>query len=111
MQSGRVALTPGEETTPLIQAQGRRAAGLAGGYRSEACHSQEEAVFTLEGDQRMPVSTSNHQAIVIGGSMAGLLVARVLADVFERVTIVERDRFPAGPEPRKGLPQARHIHV
>jgi phytoene dehydrogenase-like protein len=33
-------------------------------------------------------------AIVIGGSMAGLLAARVLADYFEQVTILERDRFP-----------------
>ena len=30
-------------------------------------------------------------AIVIGGSMAGLLAARVLADHFETVTVIERD--------------------
>ena len=30
-------------------------------------------------------------AIVIGGSMAGLLAARVLSDYFKTVTIVERD--------------------
>jgi 2-polyprenyl-6-methoxyphenol hydroxylase-like FAD-dependent oxidoreductase len=51
------------------------------------------------------------RAVVIGGSMAGLLAARVLADHFERVTIVDRDRFPTEPGPRKGLPQARHVHV
>jgi 2-polyprenyl-6-methoxyphenol hydroxylase-like FAD-dependent oxidoreductase len=50
-------------------------------------------------------------AIVIGGSMAGLLAARVLADHFEQVSIVDRDTFPARPEPRKGLPQSRHVHV
>jgi len=50
-------------------------------------------------------------AVVIGGSMAGLLAARVLADHFERVTVVERDRFPAEPAFRKGVPQARHVHV
>jgi 2-polyprenyl-6-methoxyphenol hydroxylase-like FAD-dependent oxidoreductase len=50
-------------------------------------------------------------AVVIGGSMAGLLAARVLADHFERVTIVERDQLPADPQPRKGVPQARHIHL
>ncbi len=53
----------------------------------------------------------NH-ALVIGGSMAGMLAARVLADHFERVTILERDRFPEdGPVPRKGVPQARHVHA
>jgi 2-polyprenyl-6-methoxyphenol hydroxylase-like FAD-dependent oxidoreductase len=50
-------------------------------------------------------------AIVIGGSMAGLLAARVLADHFDTVTIVERDRFPTEPEFRAGVPQSRHAHV
>lgn len=53
----------------------------------------------------------NQHAVVIGGSMAGLLAARVLADFFARVTVVERDRLPDGPLGRKGLPQARHIHI
>lgn len=50
-------------------------------------------------------------AIVVGGSMAGLLAARVLADHFKRVTVIERDRFPEGPTTRKGVPQARHVHI
>ncbi len=50
-------------------------------------------------------------ALVFGGSMAGLLAARVLADHFDRVTVVERDRYPEGPEGRPGVPQARHVHV
>jgi 2-polyprenyl-6-methoxyphenol hydroxylase-like FAD-dependent oxidoreductase len=49
--------------------------------------------------------------IVIGGSLAGLLAARVLTDHFERVTVIERDRYPVGPDARKGVPQARHAHV
>ncbi|PTL76442.1 NAD(P)/FAD-dependent oxidoreductase [Vitiosangium sp. GDMCC 1.1324] len=50
-------------------------------------------------------------AVVIGGSMAGLLAARVLADHAAQVTLVERDLLPDGPEDRKGVPQARHVHV
>ena len=50
-------------------------------------------------------------AVVVGGSMAGLLAARVLAAHFDRVTIVERDALPATPTFRKGVPQARHVHV
>ena len=50
------------------------------------------------------------QAIVIGGSMAGLLCARVLADYCECVTIVERDSFPTSVENRRGVPQGRHTH-
>jgi 2-polyprenyl-6-methoxyphenol hydroxylase-like FAD-dependent oxidoreductase len=49
-------------------------------------------------------------AIVLGGSMAGLLAARVLCDHFARVTLVERDRLPEGSESRRGVPQGRHIH-
>lgn len=56
-------------------------------------------------------ATAGRHAVVVGGSMAGLLAARVLADHFERVTIVERDRLPDGPEFRKGVPQSRHLHV
>ena len=50
-------------------------------------------------------------AVVIGGSLAGLLAVRVLTDHFGRVTLVERDRFPAGPAFRPGIPQSRHLHV
>ncbi len=53
---------------------------------------------------------AGRHAIVLGGSMAGLCAARVLADRFERVTLVERDTFVDGPEPRKGVPQGRHLH-
>jgi flavin-dependent dehydrogenase len=50
-------------------------------------------------------------AIVVGGSLAGLLAVRVLTDHFSRVTLVERDRFPSGAAFRAGVPQSRHLHV
>jgi 2-polyprenyl-6-methoxyphenol hydroxylase-like FAD-dependent oxidoreductase len=50
-------------------------------------------------------------AVVMGAGMAGLLAARVLADHFEQVTVVDRDRFPDGPGFRRGVPQSRHLHV
>jgi len=49
-------------------------------------------------------------AIVIGGSMAGLLAARVLSDYFKTVTVIERDEPSERPEPRRGVPQGRHAH-
>lgn len=55
-------------------------------------------------------NTSSH-AIVIGGSMAGLLACRVLSDYFDHVTLIERDRFPEEPAPRKGVPQSYHLHT
>ena len=50
-------------------------------------------------------------AIVIGGGMAGLLAARVLTNHFERITLIERDHYPAEPLFRSGIPQGRHVHV
>src|ERR1700752_405241 len=50
-------------------------------------------------------------AVVLGASMAGLLAARVLADFYERVTVVERDVLPDDPGQRRGVPQARHAHI
>ena len=35
-------------------------------------------------------------AVVVGASVAGLLAARVLADHYDRVTVVDRDRLPDG---------------
>ena len=49
-------------------------------------------------------------AVVLGGSIAGLLAARVLSDHFERVTLIERDAYPETPQTRKGTPQANHVH-
>lgn len=49
--------------------------------------------------------------IVIGGSMAGLLAARVLSDHFSDVLLLDRDHFPEDPVSRKGVPQARHAHL
>lgn len=49
-------------------------------------------------------------AIVLGGSMGGLLAARVLSEAYERVTVVERDQLPPEPEHRRGVPQSRHPH-
>jgi 2-polyprenyl-6-methoxyphenol hydroxylase-like FAD-dependent oxidoreductase len=52
------------------------------------------------------------RAVVLGASMGGLLAARVLADFFETVTVVERDALPDDdPAVRRGVPQARHVHV
>jgi 2-polyprenyl-6-methoxyphenol hydroxylase-like FAD-dependent oxidoreductase len=56
------------------------------------------------------VQAVGERAVVLGGSMAGLLAARVLSDHFEQVTIVERDGLPDGPEHRPGVPQGRHTH-
>ncbi|MGW1287270.1 FAD-dependent oxidoreductase [Streptomyces sp. NPDC001680] len=58
-------------------------------------------------DRPSPIRT----AVVLGGSHTGMLAARALADCADRVVVVERDALPTGPEPRKGLPQARHAHM
>src|SRR5215470_19344657 len=49
-------------------------------------------------------------AAVVGASMGGLLAARVLADSYRRVTVVERDPLPDSGSARKGVPQGRHAH-
>jgi 2-polyprenyl-6-methoxyphenol hydroxylase-like FAD-dependent oxidoreductase len=64
----------------------------------------------LHTPEEQPVSSGDRHAVVIGGSISGMLAARVLADHFDRVTVVERDTFPQGSENRPGVPQARHLH-
>ncbi|HVE83855.1 MAG TPA: FAD-dependent oxidoreductase [Myxococcales bacterium] len=53
---------------------------------------------------------AGEQAVVVGGSIAGLLAARVLADHYLQVTVLEADRLEPGPVLRKGVPQAQHLH-
>jgi 2-polyprenyl-6-methoxyphenol hydroxylase-like FAD-dependent oxidoreductase len=50
-------------------------------------------------------------AVVLGASMGGLLAARVLADLYDSVTVVERDVLPDGTANRRGVPQGRHVHA
>ena len=57
----------------------------------------------------MPVL--GERAIVLGASMSGLLAARVLAENYQTVNVVERDALPTSPEPRRGVPQGRLIHA
>ena len=51
------------------------------------------------------------RAVVLGASMAGLLAARVLADAYAQVTVVDRDELPETPTHRRGVPHGRHIHA
>ena len=55
--------------------------------------------------------SNQKRAVVIGGSMAGLLAARVLSSHFSEVVILERDQLPTDVEPRAAVPQGRHAHV
>lgn len=65
---------------------------------------------TVEGEPLPFHPSLAPHAIVIGGSMAGLCAARVLAERFERVTLLERDVFVDNAAPRGGVPQGRHLH-
>lgn len=49
-------------------------------------------------------------AVVVGASMAGLLAARVLADRYATVTVIDRDELPDSDAARGGVPQGRHAH-
>jgi 2-polyprenyl-6-methoxyphenol hydroxylase-like FAD-dependent oxidoreductase len=51
------------------------------------------------------------QAVVIGGSLAGLMTARVLADHFDAVTVLERDHIDDQPALHQSIPQGNHLHV
>lgn len=55
-------------------------------------------------------ATKHAHAIIIGGGIAGMCGARVLADHFERVTLLEQDHAQPHEGPRKGIPQGSHCH-
>jgi 2-polyprenyl-6-methoxyphenol hydroxylase-like FAD-dependent oxidoreductase len=51
------------------------------------------------------------RAVVLGASMAGLLAARVLADSYTQVTVIDRDQLPQASTHRRGVPHGRHLHA
>lgn len=61
--------------------------------------------------EKQQAKRNYRSAIVLGGSMAGIWTARVLANHFTRVTIVERDQLSAQAEHRPGVPQDRQYHI
>ncbi|WP_240677196.1 NAD(P)/FAD-dependent oxidoreductase [Actinacidiphila soli] len=51
------------------------------------------------------------RAIVLGGSISGILAARVLSESYERVTIFDRDVLPTDAVNRRGAPHGAHTHA
>src|SRR5690242_6136811 len=67
--------------------------------------------MSLNGKSNMSQThESGTQALVLGAGMAGLFAARVLAEYYDQVCVVERDTLPEEPENRPGTPQAFHLH-
>ena len=50
-------------------------------------------------------------AIILGGSIAGMLTARALSEHFERVTIIEKDTLTQQNVPRKSVAHGHHLHI
>lgn len=57
------------------------------------------------------MATIGEHALVLGAGLGGLLAARVLSDAYEQVTLVDRDRLPADPRLRRGVPQGGQGHI
>ena len=51
------------------------------------------------------------RAVVLGASMAGMLAARVAAEHYREVVVVDRDMPAEWPAQRRGAPQGCHGHV
>ncbi|MCI4061244.1 FAD-binding monooxygenase [Micromonospora sp. R77] len=50
------------------------------------------------------------RVVVLGGSMAGLLAARVLSESFSEVVLVDRDELTGVEGVRRGVPHGGHAH-
>ena len=59
----------------------------------------------------IPCPQIGDHAVVLGASMAGLLAARVLADAYGQVTVIDRDQLPEASTHRRGVPHGRHAHA
>src|SRR3954453_21016244 len=53
----------------------------------------------------------HRRAVIVGGSVAGLLAAAVLSRHYDEVVVLEQDTFGEDIEPRDKVPQAHHVHL
>ena len=51
------------------------------------------------------------KAIVVGGGIAGMCAAQVLAEHVDEVVLLERDQYPKGSDHRRGVPQSKMFHT
>ncbi|TDB82090.1 NAD(P)/FAD-dependent oxidoreductase [Micromonospora sp. KC721] len=58
----------------------------------------------------MATTNQTGQAIILGGSIGGLLAARVLSESYAKVTVFDRDELPADAVDRKAVPHSGHSH-
>ena len=72
--------------------------------------SQHSTILATEDATVLYGQTEPTRAVVIGGSMAGLMAARVLSDHFEQVIVLDKDELPLTAQPRRGAPQSIHTH-
>ncbi len=56
------------------------------------------------------MSTHRDRAVVVGASVSGLLIGRVLADHFKEVLLIDKEPLDRGVAARKAVPQGNHIH-
>jgi 2-polyprenyl-6-methoxyphenol hydroxylase-like FAD-dependent oxidoreductase len=65
----------------------------------------------MEREDSLKTSLLGERAVVVGAGMGGLSAARVLADYFDEVIILDRDELPDDAAPRPGVPQGKHPHA
>jgi len=65
----------------------------------------------MEREATFKNSFLGQRAVVVGAGLGGLSAARVLADYFDEVIILDRDELPDDAAPRPGVPQGKHPHV
>ena len=58
----------------------------------------------------MKIQPADQRAVVIGASISGLLTAKVLANYFTEVILIDRDSVENSTNHRKGAPQSKHAH-
>ena len=65
----------------------------------------------MEREATFKTSILSQRAVVVGAGLGGLSAARVLADYFDEVIILDRDELPDDVAPRPGVPQGKHPHA
>lgn len=66
--------------------------------------------YQIKASMKPSALTNRRHAVVLGGSFAGLMTAKVLSRYYQQVTVIEKDVVHHYPESRKGQAHTKHLH-
>src|SRR5262249_47597083 len=106
----QISIGPAVAGVAMASSRSNLVASNAKIIRQSARPCGSPGIHKLQRETAMTPRLIGKRAVVVGAGIAGLCAARVLADYFEHVAVLERDILSQDACHRGGTPQSKHVH-